>query len=54
MFKALVAKDPAAIEQLDARWDEFPFRSIAEAAGPCGSAEERWHTVIAPDPGGLV
>ena len=46
MFKALVAKDPAAIEQLDARWHEFPFRSIAEAAGPCESAEERWHTIV--------
>jgi len=46
MFKALVARDPAAMEQLDARWNEFPFRSVAEAAGPCGSAEERWHTVI--------
>ena len=24
MFQALVARDPAAIEQLDARWAEFP------------------------------
>ncbi len=46
MFKALVSRDAAAMEQLDIRWDEFPFRSIAEAAGPCSTAEERWHTVI--------
>ena len=46
MFKALVARDPSAIVQLDARWDEFPFRAMAEAAGPCGSSEERWEAVI--------
>ena len=46
MFKALVARDPAAIKQLDARWAEFPFRSLAEAAGPCGTPEERWSAVV--------
>jgi hypothetical protein len=46
MFKALVARDKAAMEQLDARWDEFPFRSMAEATGPCGTREERWSAIV--------
>ena len=46
MFKALVGRDAEALEQLDARWDEFPFREAAEAVGPCDTLESRWSAVI--------
>jgi len=46
MFKALVGRDSAAEKQLNARWDEFPFREAAEAVAPCDTSESRWSAVI--------
>ena len=46
MFKALLGRDAAAVEQLNVRWDEFPFRAAAEAMGPCDTAESRWSAVM--------
>ena len=46
MFKALVGREPAAEAQLNARWDEFPFREAAEAVAPCDTPESRWSAVI--------
>ena len=46
MFKALLARDAAAVEQLNLRWDEFPFRAAAESSGPCDTAESRWSAVM--------
>ena len=46
MFKALATKNAEAVEQLDARWAEFPFHAAAEATGPTGSAQERLEAVM--------
>ena len=46
MFQALVARDPAAMDQLDVRWMEFPFCTMAEESGPCETREERWSAVV--------
>ena len=46
MFKALAMKNAAAVEQLDARWAEFPFHAAAEATGPTCSAQERLEAVM--------
>ena len=46
MFKALVGQDSAAKDQLNARWEEFPFREAAEAVAPCDTPESRWSAVI--------
>ena len=46
MFQALLAGHPEALEQLHLRWSEFPFHELAEAAGPCRTAEEKWSVVI--------
>ena len=46
MFKALAAGQSDAVEQLNARWSEFPFREAAEATGPCDDAKERLEAVM--------
>ena len=46
MFKAVIGRDPSALEQLNLRWDLFPFRQAAEAAAPCETEEQRWSAVV--------
>jgi len=46
MFKALASRNPEAVDQLNKRWEEFPFRALAEATGPCGDADQKWEAVM--------
>lgn len=46
MFKALAAGQVDAVQQLNARWAEFPFREAAEATGPCNDAQQRLDAVM--------
>lgn len=46
MFKALASKNQDAVDQLNRRWEEFPFRADAEATGPCDGADQKWDAVM--------
>lgn len=46
MFKALATGSPEALKQLDSRWEEFPFRAVAEATGPTETAQQRREAVM--------
>jgi hypothetical protein len=46
MFKALATGQAQAVEQLNARWAEFPFRAAAEETGPCADAQQRLGAVM--------
>lgn len=41
MFKALASGNEAAVEQLDAQWERFPFLAAAEATGNCNTPAEK-------------
>lgn len=47
MFKSLLQRDALAMEQLQVRWSEFPFREAAEERGACVTPEDKWHAVMA-------
>ncbi len=46
MFKALLARDPDSMAQLEAQWDAFPFRDEAEACGPCDTVDQKWSAIL--------